>query len=427
MLRPLVWTDDQRMTERSNASAAHWFPSVLALSIFFAITSAGDSLVSAASALFVYDQTGSKLILGAMEVAFWLPLVVARLVSVPLLDSGIGYRKLMFWFTLVECMATFGAGLLLEAGRLGVGYVFLIQVVKGAALGVGYPMTYALIPRIAPASRLAVVDSALEAMGGALLLMGPPLAAFVVKVFGLSTAYLVDGSSIVLMGVALFSIRERPGAGARLASSSGYFESIREAFGHLKATRELLAMSVVIGLLFLGERAIARQLLPYAVERLHSDVVGMGLLQSAAAVGYLAGGLFGIAVADRRRRRVAGMIFALASAVCLPMLALFHAVLPAAVVLGVFSIAYPVCVTNQNLVFQQKIPEQVRGGVIALGTSLNAAVGSIGGLIGGALAETVGLTWMFAGLGLTITAVFLWPGLWRRMLPGPTESPGVAA
>jgi Na+/melibiose symporter-like transporter len=245
------------MTERSHASAVPWLYNVLALAVFFAITALGDSLVSAASALFVYERTGSKIILGAMEVAFWLPLVVARLVSVPLLDSGISYRKLMFWFTLVECMATAGAGLLFEANRLDVGYVFLIQVVKGASLGVGYPLTYALIPRIAPAERLAVVDSALEAMGGALLLLGPPLAAFVVKRSGLSTAYIADGSSIILMGIALFSIRERRGEGVSHSASSGYFESVREAFRHLVSTRELLTMSLVIGLLFLGERAIA--------------------------------------------------------------------------------------------------------------------------------------------------------------------------
>jgi MFS family permease len=400
----------------------------VALAIFFSVAAAGDCLVAAASSVFVYEKTGSKSVLGAMEVAFWLPVVVTRLASVPVLDSRIGYRKLMLFICTVECLVSAGAGLLFQSGQLHVWHVFVIQIFKGSALGMAYPLSYALIPRITPASKLAFVDSALEATGGALLLVGPPVGAWTVKTFGPGTAFLLDGSTLLFVLTALLTVREMVGPGSRPAPvGGGYAATLKRSVRLLSRSRDVLGLSLVIGLLFMGERAIARQVLPYAVENLGSDVMGMGVLQAASAVGYVAGGLWGMGISDRRRRRLIGLVLAVCSGLLLASLSVFHRLALAGIAISLSSLAYPLCATAQNLVFQQKVPDEVRGAVIAVGTSVNAAVGCLGALIGGILAQTLGLSAMLAATGLFIALCLAWPPLWRSILRPSEDDPGAPA
>ena len=118
------------------------------------------------------------------------------------------------------------------------------------------------------------------------------------------------------------------------------------------------------------------------------------------------------------------------SGLFLASLSMIQGLTVSAVALGFYSLALPLCFAQQNTLFQQRIPESVRGGVTALGTSLTFAVGPLGAVVGGAIAERWGLRTMFASVGLSLAVGFaflmsrgaIWTTDVEAELPKPASS-----
>jgi MFS family permease len=408
---------------------ARWRVNFVALLALAAVFAFGDHFESAASTLFVFDETASNLALGLFELAFWLPLVMTRLLSTPLLDKGVSFKTVIGSLSFVECVLVGLAGALYLNHRLTVGNVFALQILKGAAAGAIYPLMVAIVPLLAPASRLATVNSALQAVDGALMLLGPSTAAVLVKAYRPGVVFLLDGATFLPILVSLLAFRFLHTTRAGPEAPPGrYLAGMRSALHYFRRDRQLVGMSLAVGMLFTAERAVSRQLLPFAIEQ-GSDVVGMGILQSSAAVGYLVGGLLGLVVLERRWRFAIGGIM-VSSGLFLASLSMIQGLTVSAVALGFYSLALPLCFAQQNTLFQQRIPESVRGGVTALGTSLTFAVGPLGAVVGGAIAERWGLRAMFASVGLSLAVCFaflmsrgaIWTTDIEAELPRPASS-----
>jgi MFS family permease len=198
-------------------------------------------------------------------------------------------------------MVLIGGGLLVASAATNLQQIYLSY---GIAVGVGIGFSY--VPSVGAVQRWFVrrraMASGIAVSGiGFGTLVGPPLAGWLIGQFDWRHAYQILGVATMLVGTVAGYLLSRPGPSGRSAAAEGVVlggMTLRQALG----TRPFwmifiasMANSFAIFVPFV-------HLLPYAVDRGHSETVGLGLM-GIIGVGSIVGRFAIGALGDRIGRR----------------------------------------------------------------------------------------------------------------------------
>jgi MFS family permease len=396
------------VTKEGTIRAALGYPAFRSLLAGLAVSQVGDWLYNLALVTLVYQRTGSALWAGVATAARVVPIVVIGPLGGVVADR-FGRRGVMIVSDLSRLILMLGLALV-AAAHLPVLIAPVIAALATAAGAPYLPCVSAVTPKLvrsadlpgANAARSAVTAIGVilgPALGGVLLLIGPPAMAFAVNAltFGAAAVF-----TVAIRDQRAFAVSRAGGARARLVSEIADGAAALRA--HPAAVRLVgadLLCSLVYGMQTVLLILIARQ----AGLGLH----GYGYL--FAAIG--AGGLLGTAVAGRVARL--GHHVALAGSlglVGLSMLALPAAHwAPAAIVLAGFSGAGSLCVeimTETGL--QRMLPDEVFGRAYGLALPASIAGIAVGSLVAPALVSAFGETAALVACGTVVLAycVVVW-------------------
>lgn len=399
----------------------------------YLISGAGTALSAIAIPWLVLVTTGSAVATGLVGFAEMAPYVLLQATAGPLVDR-VGLRRTFLIGNLVAAAAVFAVFLLGALHDLPLGALVALVAVAGAVRGAADAASTPMIP---PLARLAhwSDERAVGLYSGAnraALLVGMPLAGVLVALVGPAVTILIDSLSflcaVVVVAATVPRVRPEPEAPAapRLGPRA-YFAELREGLRFLRADRLLLSLMALIVLTNLLDQAMSAVFLPvWAHDRVH-DAVAFGVVGGASGLGMLAGVLL---TAWLGRRLPRWLTFALctllASAPPFFAVAGWTSVVAVAVVFflcGVFGgVPNPII----GAVQYERVPALLQTRVLgAMKASAYLGV-PFGSLLGGLLAQGVGLTWACVGAGVVMLLATIAPlvfPVWRQ-LDRPASAPG---
>ncbi|HHW15534.1 MAG TPA: MFS transporter [Firmicutes bacterium] len=387
-----------------------------------ALSVLGDFFGIAAQSVLVYRLTGSKVAMGTLWLCHFLPMVLFRLVSGPLLDR-LDRRRLLMAAEWTRVAVFAAPALLYFTGLLRVWHLFGFALITGAAEAVFFPVLMALVPDLVPEQRLAQANALIEGSRNVVSLVGPALGAAFVQLWGPGPALLVDACSFAASAVSVQLLRPPIRQPAHAGGEKPFLKRLAEGYRFFRVREELLWLAGALAVVNAAQAATFAQFLPYATEQLGTSVAGMGMLESAIALGALLGTFAAGLCGEIRWRSLSLLGSLVVSGLALMAMGLTDRFAVALLLAAGFGASGPFFNIVYMTLYQRLVPGHLRARVFALRMVFATSAMPLGSFLGGVVAEAWGLRALFllAGLVSALSAgvVYVHPSL--RRIDGDLE------
>jgi MFS family permease len=361
-----------------------------------------QSMLQAIIAWQVFALSGSALDLGLVGLIRFAPALALSLVSGAAVDTY-DRRRILLAAQVVPALTSAIMLAAIATGRDSLGLVYVLVFVIGVASAFEGPARQTMIPALVPRnlfSRAMTFNSTLQSMSA---VTGPAVGGALIAVQGIGLAYAAH-LGLVLMSIIALVPLHLPPAGRAPSRAGLRLGAIREGLGYLRH------QPVVLGAMTLDMFAVlfggAKALLPiYAVDVLHADAAGYGLLTASLDIGSLIAAtcMIALPVPTRTGRALllsvvayglATMVFGLS--VWLPLSVVAYAAVGA---------ADQVSVVMRLNTIQLTIPDELRGRVTAVNFVFVNASNQIGGLESGLVAAVTSAVFAVVSGGVACLVV----------------------
>ncbi len=355
------------------------------------ISGVGNGALFIALPAYVYGETASTLVTGAVVVAGALPSTLVGQFAGVLVDR-LDYRRVLIWANLALSVVTLAYLLSGDADwRLLAAINFLASSI-GQFLG---PAENALLPTLVSSQRLGEANSYNALNNSLARLTGPALGGLVLARFGFHEVIILDAvtylvATLLVAGVQAPTV-SRPQASKRVE----FVREWREGLAVVTAHPTLRLLFVVVAIVAFGEGFISTLMAPFVATVLGGDGQTLGLIMSVQAVGGLIGAWVMARVADRYSALTLLAWGGLGSGALLVAYfnyaLVFPVVWPALVLTAIAGIPFAVFGTAQNLGLQRASPANLRGRVFSACFGLMGLTQLAGMGLSGVLGDRVGV------------------------------------
>jgi MFS family permease len=399
------------------------------------LTAEGVSLVGTRVSMiaipwFVLTSTGSATQTGLVTLAEMAPLVTLKALTGPLVDR-LGPRRVAVTADALSVLVVGAVPALHAAGLLSFPLLLGLVGCAGALRGPGDGAKNAMVPLLVehaaiPMERATGLASAVERSASTL---GAAFAGGLVAALGPANALVLDAGSFAVSAAVLFTVTRglprrlgEPGgspAGARRSRVGGYLTELREGWDFLRRDPVLVGICAMVAVTNLLDQAYAGLLVPVWGKESGYGVGAVGLLfavfSGASIAGAVAASAWGARLPRFRTYLIAFLVAGAPRFVALALPTPLWGVLVVAV-LGGFASGFinPVL----GAVIFERIPAPMMGRVSSLNSALCWSLIPFGGVVGGALVSSYGLSPALLVIGAGYFAATMLPALqprWREM------------
>ena len=344
---------------------------------------------------------------GSVAAADLFPILLLSLPAGVLADRADKLRIVRIAQTLMLIQATvlwwFAA-----SGRITIGWLLALVLCGGTLSAFEIPARQSLI------IDLVVKDDLLDAIalnsGGFNLarILGPTVAAVVIASLGLSWCFGFNALSYlaVLLGLAL--IRLPPMDHAASGGHPSALAGMREAVRYVRNDRVMWILIRIVAVFSVLSVPLLTLLPVMARDQLHQNVSGYGGLMTSYGIGALLGALFIASQGSRLPRGRTLRFSSLALGIGIVVFAVSHVLALSAVTIFVCGIAV---VTNNALInglLQERVPNALRGRVMAVYVTIYIGLNPVGSFIGGWIAQRTGVAWAVGGMAVPMVVFTIW-------------------
>src|SRR5580700_3189828 len=359
----------------------------------------GTWMQSTAQLWLVYKLTNSAALLGVFGFANQIPILVLASVGGYVGDR---YNRHLgvIWTQTVSMILAFTLAALTFTHLLKVWHLILIAFLVGIVNAFDVPIRQAFLVQMVGKEDLPNAIALNSSMFNSARVIGPPIAGFVIAYVHEGWCFFLNGVSFMAVIVALLAMRipkfiVRPVQGSPMRN---FLEGFRFAMHDMPIRSALLLLSVLS--LFGLQYAV---FLPvFARDVLHHGALGFSVLLSTAGVGAALGALhFATRTSFRDLARwIAAM--AVICAVCLIVFSESRIFWVSAGVLFVVGFAATSLMAATNTTVQNRVPDHLRGRVMAVYATMFMGVQPIGSLIAGGVAKHIGAPRTLAVFGVIV-------------------------
>jgi MFS family permease len=357
----------------------------------------------------VYEIAGSPMALGFIGLAQFIPRFVLSLPGGELCDR-LSPRRVLVLGLLLKSVCSGALLAIACVPQSGVWPFYAVMMLFGIARALSDPAEQALVPFLVSAERLSSAISWSSSVWQISVITGPALGGLLYTL-GPTAVYTLCGLAFLSSAGAIAIVRER--RVAPVASPGSQLARIKEGICFVRSS------SLILGAVTLDLFAVlfggATALLPiYARDILHAGAIGLGLLQSAPAIGACVVALYQIRrpVDSRAGAKLcaAVAVFGLAT-VTFGLSTWFPLSFAALLVLGASDM---VSVNIRSSLVQLSTPDSMRGRVSAVNMLFIGASAELGEFESGTTAAILGTVpaAVLGGLG----ALLIVP-IWMRLFP----------
>jgi MFS family permease len=347
----------------------------------------GTWMQSTAQLWLVYRLTHSAALLGVFGFANQIPILVLASVGGYVGDR---YNRHLgvIWTQTASMILAFLLAALTLTHLIQVWHLIFIAFLVGVVNAFDVPIRQAFLVQMVGKEDLPNAIALNSSMFNGARVVGPAIAGFAIAWIHEGWCFFLNGVSFVAVIVALLAMRIpkselKPPEGSPLRN---FLEGFRFAMSDLPIRSTLLLLSVLS--LFGLQYAV---FLPvFARDILHREARGFGLLLSSAGVGAVLGALQ--FAARTNYKGLARWIAAMSTICALSLIAFSRSQVfwvSAAVLFVVgFTATSQMAATNTTL--QNRVPDRLRGRVMAVYATMFMGVQPIGSLIAGGIAKRIG-------------------------------------
>ncbi len=353
--------------------------------------------------------TNSAFMVGLVAAADLFPVLLLSLPAGVLADRTDKLRIVRIAQSLMLVQATV-LWWFTATGRMTIGWLLALVLCGGTLSAFEIPARQSLI------IDLVVRDDLLDAIalnsGGFNLarILGPTVAAVVIASLGLSWCFGFNAVSYlaVLVGLALIRMpRVAPAAGGEVAHPSA-LAGMREALRYVRNDRVMWILMRIVAVFSILSVPLLTLLPVVARDQLHQNVSGYGGLMTSYGIGALLGALF---IASQGARLSSGRTLRASSlglGIGIVIFSLSHSLVFSAVTIFFCGIAV---VTNNaliNTLLQHRVPNELRGRVMAIYVTVYIGLNPIGSFLGGWIAQYAGTSWAIGGMAVPMVVFTVW-------------------
>ena len=365
----------------------------------------GTWMQTVAQGWLVLVLTNDAFMLGLLAAVQFLPILVLGLFG-GLLADHLPKRRTLVATQASQMLLALVLAALTASGLVQVWHVLVLAVLLGCSNALDLPLRQAFIVEMVGRDDVGNAVALNSAIFNAARIVGPAIGGLAIAAFGLATCFFFNGLSFSAVIGGLLLMREdellsRPHI-LRPTTVRGVLDNLAEGLGYVRHTPIVLLAVTVAGLVSLFGINFNVTVPAMAGTVLHAGAAGYGFLQASQGVGALTAAL-AIAFSARPSVRVLfgggialgllEVLFAVSRFFPLSMLLMFG--------LGAATISMG---ATANTLVQLAVPDQLRGRVMSVYTTVFAGSTPIGGPITGWLAATWGVP-LSVGLGGALAAV----------------------
>jgi MFS family permease len=368
----------------------------------------GTWMQQVATGWLALDLTNSAYMVGLVAAAGSIPILIFSLPAGVLADRSDKLRvvRIAQMLMLVEASVLWGFA---WSGRITIDWLLALVLLGGVLSAVEIPARQSLI------IDLVVKEDLLDAIalnsGGFNLarIIGPTVAAVVIASLGLSWCFGFNALSYlaVLIGLALIRLPVRDPASREIDHPSA-IAGIHEALRYVRNDRIMWILMRIVAVFSVLSVPILTLLPVVARDVLHLKVSGYGLLMTCYGVGATLGALAIASQGEKLKRGRTLTISSIGLGTAILLFSFSHSVVFSGVMLFVTGVAV---ITNNaliNTLLQQRVPNELRGRVMAIYVMVYIGMNPIGSYIGGWIASLVGASWAIGGMAAPMVVFTLW-------------------
>lgn len=340
--------------------------------------------------IWMYEQTKSATAMAAVQVFYVVPFLVMSFFAGPMIDRY--NRKLMM--ALSDICAAIGTAAIFVAFLCGHAEVWMIYA-AASLLGIGnsfqWPAFSATISLMVPKEQLGRVNGMMSLMEAGPSVFAPILAGALLPVLGITGILALDIATFFLaVGTLLFVDVPSPPKSADGAKASGnIFKEAAWGFRYIFDRPSLLSLQLLLlaGNLFsgIGGNLVA----PMILARTGADSVALGGVQTAFAIGGVAGGLVISAWGGFKHRSLGITLGWIVQGIATCAFGFGSTFWVWAVFAALTSLASPLINASNQAIWQSKVPPDMQGRVFSARRLIAWLANPLTPLIAGPLADYV--------------------------------------
>jgi MFS family permease len=310
-----------------------------------------------------FDLTESAAAVGYVSVGAALPMLIVAPIG-GLLADLVNKRTLLMAAQSTLVVVNFAVAVLIIGGTIEFWQLLLSAIASGAVFAVVMPARQALVAQLIPQHMM--MNAVALQMGGVNLtrIAGPAVAGLLIAPIGSGWVYMI---TVALFAVAAVSMLMLPSHGMTAERRREPFVSnLVGGVRYVAKTplfRVLLATALIMPLFAIP----VQQMLPVFAEDVYGLGPGaLGILMASAGVGGLIGALISANLDDVEHKGRIMLVGGLMMGVCYFAFAITPMFVPALLLLAAGNTGNMLFMATNNSVIQTRVPDAVRGRVMAL-------------------------------------------------------------
>jgi len=349
----------------------------------------------------VYDMTHSTVHLALVNVCRAVPILAFTLFAGVIADR-VDRRRMMVISQVVMMAIALVLSALLTTGQLVLWMVFAIATARGIVNSFNQPARQALISELVPQEDLPSAIALNSTTFNLSKVFGPALSGVLIATIGINEAFYLNTVSI---GIALYclALMSFPAPEPRVKSSKSMLGDLMAGIAYLqqeKALRTLVILALVP--MVLGQ-PYQTMLTVFARDVFESGSMGLGVLQSTAAIGAMFG-IFFVASSKTARFNLQMIVGLGVYGLALTLFAMSPSMafaLPLLLVVGLSQQTYQ---TSNNTLLQMNVAPEYRGRVLST-LFLQRGMVPLGTMFAGLATEAFGPRWAVGGMAVALLAI----------------------
>ena len=380
-----------------------------------AISLIGTWMQQVAQAWLVLQLTHDPIWLGVVAAAQFIPVMALGLFAGVAADA-LPKRRVLMWTQIAMMILAAVLAALVIGDLVEVWMILVLAFLLGIANAVDMPVRQAFSIELVGREDIGQAVALNSAMFNGARVIGPAAAGLAIGAFGVGPAFVINAFSFLAVIVGLKMMDERelqiPTRIARPGSTGAVVRNLREGLSYVRRTQIVLLAVVVVGTVATVGMNFGVLIPAFAQNELASGAAGYGFLMAASGVGSLLAAVRLVFGGRPRPVRLAtGALLLGAASVALAATRDFPVALGLMVLVGFGSI---LMAATGNATIQLAVPDQLRGRVMSVYTTVFSASVPIGGLAMGAVASGFGVPTAIAFGGVLSVLVGLGALAWGR-------------
>lgn len=354
------------------------------------VSALGTAMTDYALIVWVYAQEGTASSITLMTICSFLPTILFRFIAGALADRW-NKKRIMLLTDLAAACGTITVFALYSLSALRIWHLYLINVLLSLMNAFQVPASFVATSLLVPKEHYTRVGGLQGISGSVVSILAPALGSCLLALGGMTAVLLCDLVSFAVAFFTLLFLIRIPEVGpAEKQRGEPFLRSCLDGVRYLREHAALLRLTLFFAVVnFLAKMGNDGMIAPFVLGRTGNDQQALGMVQSAVAMGLLAGSF--LVTTMKPARNKPRLIFIACALIFTGNIAQSLTHLPWVWCAAAFTTYMTAAVMNANLtaVMREHVPLAMQGRVFSAKDTLQNGSIPLGLYLGGLLADNV--------------------------------------